>query len=943
MNQDYCLNELLKFILLIPEDVLLECVNNINFANRIDRRKVEKTKALEGKIKEIINNMPYRVQLIENIYEKYDVAQNIDDSMPYEDIISSINADNCIPQIIYTLHRCCDDDFDKQHFNDFILSVPFQKTINHKWEKTENNNLQKVNDVDVSSNENREEISMKCYLGYIELRNTFYNFKPQFTYDGTTGNVKEISYDLLREYFPEYGTVNLGYRFPRDDAKNFLDSLKISKTDDFINLYAIYFDENELEDTGDDRTKKKIDLQKLYENGVDLKNRIKPISSLKFYKIVTPQKKVTNESFLDQIFINEKNCPANEDVLLEVWSEDDKCRLFGPYKLQERYIDGEKYVLPNSSLQKYVLDYYDESDYDVHTFEKHRYMDTDVAQINGSPRSCDVIPDSILLAKLTDSIDMSLLSSNPEEFQRLYSTSPFLADIPKEIRDDRIAKIQSILQNTSDYGEIIRNTFDSLINSDNFTIPEETIKKSQIYKDLEKERTNLEAELDELKKCQRPDDSEKEKYEQEISELNDQLENYEKEIKELKEKLSLPEKYEELKKKYEEEREHYDTKVLEVKSKNEELKNIQEKIESFITNELKKPDTTQMLRTAFDPYISSAMIDAASNYRDSNESEQYKIIAEEMKNYPCSEFDKNKLIESLVAGVQKFRNYSKNEIINMYICLTQNFLTIFSGEPGTGKTSICSILANSMGLNKFENSDEISNNVSKNRFIPVSVERGWSSKRDLIGYYNPLTKKYDRSNAKIYDALMILNEERKNSRFPYLILLDEANLSPIEYYWADFMRATDSDESNIFINIGLDKDIYIPKTLHFLATINNDQTTEELSPRLIDRAWIIKLPTPKGIIAEPTINAESYFEKPILWSDIEKAFATSESKEMSLKAVAEDIYNLFGKHHLPISPRVQQSIKNYVCVAQEIMEDDGDCKKRKKLLILQLFKSFCLK
>ena len=154
MNQDYCLNELLKFILLIPEDVLLECVNNINFANRIDRRKVEKTKALEGKIKEIINNMPYRVQLIENIYEKYDVAQNIDDSMPYEDIISSINADNCIPQIIYTLHRCCDDDFDKQHFNDFILSVPFQKTINHKWEKTENNNLQKVNDVDVSSNIN---------------------------------------------------------------------------------------------------------------------------------------------------------------------------------------------------------------------------------------------------------------------------------------------------------------------------------------------------------------------------------------------------------------------------------------------------------------------------------------------------------------------------------------------------------------------------------------------------------------------------------------------------------------------------------------------------------------------------------------------------------------------------------------------------------------------
>lgn len=48
MNQDYCLNELLKFILLIPEGVLSEC------ANRIDRRKVEKTKALGDKIKEIM-------------------------------------------------------------------------------------------------------------------------------------------------------------------------------------------------------------------------------------------------------------------------------------------------------------------------------------------------------------------------------------------------------------------------------------------------------------------------------------------------------------------------------------------------------------------------------------------------------------------------------------------------------------------------------------------------------------------------------------------------------------------------------------------------------------------------------------------------------------------------------------------------------------------------
>ena len=30
-----------------------------------------------------------------------------------------------------------------------------------------------------------------------------------------------------------------------------------------------------------------------------------------------------------------------------------------------------------------------------------------------------------------------------------------------------------------------------------------------------------------------------------------------------------------------------------------------------------------------------------------------------------------------------------------------------------------------------------------NRYVPVSVEKGWTSKRDLIGYYNPLTRRFE--------------------------------------------------------------------------------------------------------------------------------------------------------------------------------------------------------
>lgn len=90
---------------------------------------------------------------------------------------------------------------------------------------------------------------------------------------------------------------------------------------------------------------------------------------------------------------------------------------------------------------------------------------------------------------------------------------------------------------------------------------------------------------------------------------------------------------------------------------------------------------------------------------------------------------------------------------------------------------------------------------------------------------------------------MKLDAENSDSSYPLFIMLDEANLSPIEYYWADFMRLTDrSSYSDSYINIGIEHELYVPKTLRFLATINTDQTTESLSPRLIDRACIIKLP-----------------------------------------------------------------------------------------------------
>lgn len=936
------MDDLIKFIKLIPDSILLESIEKINYSNRTERRKYERIKPLDNKINAILSKIQYRVELIEILYQKYNTDNANSEALTYDEILSSIEANNCIDKTLLMLHRCCDTEFDKKYFIDFMTSDPFQKTINNEWKKEEVT----PNTLDLLKNIDEENNKMKYYLGHIESRTTHYNFIPKFVYNADNKSIQEISQQKLEVEFPIYGSINLAYKKRFGEAHNFLLSLNVDKATNVTNatsIYVVKFKEEDLKDSDDEKIKKKLELEDWLDSGEKLDQRIIPASEIHMFKIVTPQENITKESFSGMIFVNEINYHANEDVLLEYGSEHN---LFGPFTLQERSIDGAKYIRPNISAHHYYLEYYKEEDYELVPFEIHPYMPepiyTDIAFIKNKPHYFDVISDSNLLVKLTDSIDTNLLSTNPEEFERLYSTSPFLGNIPKEIRDERVERIHDILENTSEYDDIKSKALTTLIDSIDDNLLVKKIQNSEQYKALLKKLSEEQKTYEELKE-------QNEHLEADNSRLKNKLANceetrfsgdqtdYVKELEQknlqLEERLSLVEDFERLSNEYNEMQDNYaqaqksyDDKVLELNEKKKELKKIENEVKAFISKELNSADTTKMLRTAFDPYISNAMIEAAGNYRDDEEMAQYKNISNEMQIVDCQEIGKKELIDTLVEGVQKIRNYKRNDIINMYICLSQNFLTIFSGEPGTGKTSICNILASSLGLNKFGKS----NNISKNRYVPVSVERGWTSKRDLIGYFNPLTKKYDRSNAKIYDGLMILNEENKNSRFPFLILLDEANLSPIEYYWADFMRAADRLENDIYINIGLDQDIYIPKTLHFLATVNNDQTTERLSPRLIDRAWIVKLP--KTSITEATVNPEDCFSNIVLWSDFEKAFVFSDSKEMSLKTVAEQIYKLFDEHHLTVSPRIQQSIKKYVCVAQEIMEDEVDVTKKQKAL-----------
>lgn len=781
---------------------------------------------------------------------------------------------------------------------DTILNVPEKAP-----EKTET----------VTSKKKSKEKVTSYYIGYIKKYRTYFNFAPQYRLEVSASKKELIELRNVSVTFPPNGTVNLSYELNKNSHR-MLENLDLQYN------YAVSFSEEQLEknvtDTGDIQkdVNLKIDLEKAFVANRNATTFFRKIEDFRIYRIAEP------EDFSDSTIIISDDFAKGEWILVRSKNGSDimeKGEISGPYRV---YKDNEKtYIQPKLSNERYMITCYRENGLDFGISERQEIANDPVCipfvlVKDGASYKKDVIPDEILIKSMfaeTSKDFFSLIKKSPDEFVKLLGNSSFLSKtIPDAIKAGRLARIRSLFADIKNYTNEQKHIAKTLLEaySSDGEIREsltEIIKSSQEFRDLQKE-------LEKKAKAVKPSRAEAKLIEAEsakakaIAEKCTEVEELERKISELREQYEIFGSYGDILKDIEYQkgiRAFLSEENSRLQHRNNDIKR---KIKSTITEQANE------VGIAFDPYISSAMLDAASQWNRKQETEIYSnaVSVIMQKTADCRHMDKKKLIDYLVSYVKQYRNYSTNDIINMYICITQGFLTVFSGLPGTGKTSVCNIIGNSLGLTDFGSDD-----INYNRFVPVSVEKGWSSKKDLIGYYNPLTKKYDKNNRRLYDSLMILNEEKDNSQFPYIVLLDEANLSPMEYYWADFMQIADkADSGEAYVNIGLEDDIYVPDTLRFVATINNDQTTETLSPRLLDRAWIIKLPD-SDIIEEVPRPAEKIF-----WKDLSEAFNSVSNKNIGCQSLLDQIFKAFQGFGMAVSPRIQLSMRRYIISAREVME-----------------------
>ena len=169
-------------------------------------------------------------------------------------------------------------------------------------------------------------------------------------------------------------------------------------------------------------------------------------------------------------------------------------------------------------------------------------------------------------------------------------------------------------------------------------------------------------------------------------------------------------------------------------------------------------------------------------------------------------------------------------------------IVILSGLSGTGKSQLVQAYSEALGLP--------STNID---FIPVRPY--WADDSDLIGYADTVNSVYRPGDSGLVDILV--NAEKDAEKDPgnlYVIVFDEMNLARVEHYFSQFLSIlemksgsrsiqlyNDELESRMYNKENYPASISIKNNVLFVGTINTDESTFQLSDKVLDRSNVIRL------------------------------------------------------------------------------------------------------
>ena len=302
------------------------------------------------------------------------------------------------------------------------------------------------------------------------------------------------------------------------------------------------------------------------------------------------------------------------------------------------------------------------------------------------------------------------------------------------------------------------------------------------------------------------------------------------------------------------------------------------------------------------------------------------------------------LIDLIKTSLSGFNLSYDGETLASYLAgMAMSRLIILEGPPGTGKTTLGEYFAKALGAGS----------------TTIKVQAGWRDRQDLVGHYNTFERQYHET--EFLEALYRAHTPRYRHS-PYFIVLDEANLSRPEYYFADFLVAIErqarqiedgvaddniqlpsiallnkplsayesagnGEENRVYSRIpeylrpSKGTKILLPSNVWFVATANNDESTYTPAPKTYGRAHVQRLNTVKWNANDNKYGgAYKVVTNEVLKNVFNKAYEKYRHETEYAEDILKGIQNDTEKLDLGITHRLIRQARRYISVYVAAMD-----------------------
>ena len=261
---------------------------------------------------------------------------------------------------------------------------------------------------------------------------------------------------------------------------------------------------------------------------------------------------------------------------------------------------------------------------------------------------------------------------------------------------------------------------------------------------------------------------------------------------------------------------------------------------------------------------------------------------------------------------EKHLFYTKETIAAFLAGLGTTRLTILQGMSGTGKTSLPKIVGEAL-LSVCD---------------IVEVESSWRDKNELLGYYNEFNKIYTPKK-----FTQMLYRARLNPEVITFIVLDEMNLSRIEYYFSDFLSLMENEPDQRELKLlnvplfrksnhrmipykGLEDGhtLKIPANVWFVGTANRDESTYDISDKVYDRAHTMNF---DKRAARMQYYEQTFAPRYLSASELTRLFEEAKQRvpfNLEQHTVIAEVERLLAPYNISFGNRVAMQMESFVSI-----------------------------